>query len=67
LVQPTHEAIAVQPQLTAQAAAEAAAKIDNLITIKSPMIGTFYKRPSPDKPNFVESVMKLLPGKWFAL
>lgn len=26
----------------------------NLITIKSPMIGTFYRRPSPDKPNFVE-------------
>src|SRR5688572_17841073 len=24
------------------------------ITIKSPMIGTFYKRPSPDKPNFLE-------------
>jgi len=27
---------------------------DNLITIKSPIIGTFYRRPSPDKPNFVE-------------
>lgn len=27
---------------------------DNLITIKSPMIGTFYRRPSPDKPDFVE-------------
>ena len=27
---------------------------DNLITIKSPMIGTFYRKPSPDKPNFVE-------------
>jgi acetyl-CoA carboxylase biotin carboxyl carrier protein len=26
----------------------------NLITIKSPMIGTFYRRPSPDKPNFLE-------------
>jgi acetyl-CoA carboxylase biotin carboxyl carrier protein len=26
----------------------------NLITIKSPMIGTFYRRPTPDKPNFVE-------------
>lgn len=26
----------------------------NLITIKSPMIGTFYRRASPDKPNFVE-------------
>ena len=27
---------------------------DNLITIKSPMIGTFYRKPSPDKPNFAE-------------
>lgn len=26
----------------------------NTITIKSPMIGTFYRKPSPDKPNFVE-------------
>jgi acetyl-CoA carboxylase biotin carboxyl carrier protein len=26
----------------------------NLIEIKSPMIGTFYRRPSPDKQNFVE-------------
>ena len=24
------------------------------ITVKSPIIGTFYRRPSPDKPNFVE-------------
>ena len=24
------------------------------VTIKSPMIGTFYMKPSPDKPNFVE-------------
>ena len=26
----------------------------HLITIKSPIIGTFYRKPSPDKPNFVE-------------
>ena len=26
----------------------------NLITISSPIIGTFYSRPSPDKPSFVE-------------
>ena len=26
----------------------------NLITIKSPIIGTFYRKPSPDKPNFIE-------------
>lgn len=24
------------------------------ITVKSPMIGTFYRKPSPDKPTFVE-------------
>lgn len=32
----------------------------NLITIKSPMIGTFYRRPAPDKPPYVEvgSVVK---------
>jgi acetyl-CoA carboxylase biotin carboxyl carrier protein len=26
----------------------------NYITIKSPIIGTFYRKPSPDKPMFVE-------------
>jgi acetyl-CoA carboxylase biotin carboxyl carrier protein len=26
----------------------------NYITVKSPMIGTFYRKPSPDKPMFVE-------------
>ncbi len=25
----------------------------NYVTIKSPMIGTFYRKPTPDKPNFV--------------
>ena len=27
---------------------------DNHITIKAPIIGTFYRKPSPDKPNFAE-------------
>ena len=26
----------------------------HLITVKSPIIGTFYRKPSPDKPPFVE-------------
>ncbi|MDG1039479.1 MAG: acetyl-CoA carboxylase biotin carboxyl carrier protein [Polaribacter sp.] len=26
----------------------------NYITVKSPIIGTFYRKPSPDKPSFVE-------------
>ena len=53
------------PQQTAptSTATEAAPKVDNLITIKSPMIGTFYKRPSPDKPNFVEPGDEIAPGK----
>ena len=28
---------------------------DHLITIKSPIIGTFYRKPSPDKANFIEN------------
>ncbi len=27
---------------------------DKYVTIKSPIIGTFYRKPSPDKPSFVE-------------
>jgi acetyl-CoA carboxylase biotin carboxyl carrier protein len=35
----------------------------NLITIKSPMIGTFYRRPTPDKPIFVEVGDEVTVGK----
>jgi acetyl-CoA carboxylase biotin carboxyl carrier protein len=39
----------------ATSAKEEAAKNDaKYITIKSPIIGTFYRKPSPDKPPFVE-------------
>jgi acetyl-CoA carboxylase biotin carboxyl carrier protein len=46
----------------AQPAAPAKAA-DNLITIKSPMIGTFYRRSSPDKPALVEVGSEVTPGK----
>ena len=52
-----------QTGLSSGATEAAATKADNLITIKSPMIGTFYKRPSPDKPNFVEPGDEIAPGK----
>ena len=26
----------------------------NLVTVRSPIIGTFYRKPAPDKPVFVE-------------
>jgi acetyl-CoA carboxylase biotin carboxyl carrier protein len=32
------------------------------ITIKSPIIGTFYRKPSPDKPTFVEVGSDIKPG-----
>lgn len=60
-------AIAAAPAAAAPAAAPAApaapAKADNLVTIKSPMIGTFYRRSSPDKPAFVEVGDDIAPGK----
>ena len=43
--------------------AQATKAADNLITIKSPMIGTFYRRPSPDKPNFAEIGTEITVGK----
>lgn len=36
---------------------------ENYITIKSPMIGTFYRSPSPGKPVFVEVGDEITPGK----
>ncbi len=33
---------------------ESAVDESKYVTIKSPMIGTFYRKPSPDKPNFIE-------------
>lgn len=51
-------ATAAPAQLAAAPAAPSApaASDDNskYITIKSPMIGTFYRKPAPDKPVFVE-------------
>lgn len=36
---------------------------DKLFTIKSPMIGTFYRASGPDKGNFVEIGDSIEPGK----
>ena len=42
-----------KPETTAETQA-AQAKADNTITFKSPMIGTFYRKPGPDKDVFVK-------------
>lgn len=54
------------PMYTAPAitvAAPAAPKADNLITIKSPMIGTFYRKASLDKPSLIEVGDEVAVGK----
>ena len=64
---PVHSSASVTTATTgatpAAQAPAAPAKSDNFITIKSPMIGTFYRRPSPDKSNFVEIGDEVSPGK----
>ena len=47
---------AEKPKVTEPAAAS------NFITIKSPMIGTFYRSPTPDKPSFVNIGDEIEPG-----
>lgn len=50
---------------SAPAASEATSSADDskYITIKSPMIGTFYRKPSPDKDVFVNVVDAVTEGK----
>jgi len=46
---------APQPVAPSEPQAPAAADDDSkYITVKSPIIGTFYRKPAPDKPMFVE-------------
>ncbi|RVU24918.1 acetyl-CoA carboxylase biotin carboxyl carrier protein [Sandaracinomonas limnophila] len=59
---PVAQAPAAAPAAPA-AAAPAPAASDNLVTIKSPMIGTFYRAPGPEKPDFVEVGSSIEAGK----
>ena len=57
-VMPTAAPAPTQAAASATPAADAPAKgepsdDDKYITVKSPMIGTFYRKPSPDKDTFV--------------
>ena len=64
-VMPATPAAPVPTEQAAPAAATppAAQEDDSkYITIKSPIIGTFYRKPSPDKPAFVEVGATIVPG-----
>jgi acetyl-CoA carboxylase biotin carboxyl carrier protein len=65
---PTYAGLAVSAPATGNAPATNGKKlaevaVDNLITIKSPMIGTFYRSSAPDKPSFVNVGDETEPGK----
>lgn len=47
---------------TAEKAKSAEPAASNLVTIKSPMIGTFYRKASPDKPNLTDVGSDIAPG-----
>lgn len=56
-------AVAITSAAPVAATPVTAPKADNLITIKSPMIGTFYRSSSPDKPLFVNVGDEVTSGK----
>ncbi|MFN8243962.1 MAG: acetyl-CoA carboxylase biotin carboxyl carrier protein [Ferruginibacter sp.] len=60
-VQPA--AIPAAQAATPPPAKAAEAKADNLLTIKSPMIGTFYRQAGPGKPVFANVGDEVTPGK----
>ena len=61
---PSAPAPAAAPAASAPAAPAAAPKADSkLVTIKSPMIGTFYRQAGPGKPVFANVGDEVTPGK----
>jgi acetyl-CoA carboxylase biotin carboxyl carrier protein len=62
---PAPVAVAPAPAITpiASTPAPVAEVASNTITIKSPMIGTFYRSSGPDKPVFVNVGDEVAPGK----
>lgn len=61
--QPQPMAAAPAPVEAPQPTVTKAEDTSNYVTIKSPMIGTFYRSPSPDKPVFVNVGDEITAGK----
>ena len=56
-------AVSAVPHAVAPPVAAPVNEESKYVTIKSPMIGTFYRSPSPDKPAFVNPGDEVAPGK----
>ncbi len=59
---PTAQSAPIQTDANVAPTSEASAEDSKYITIKSPIIGTFYRKPAPDKPLFVEVGSKISQG-----
>ncbi len=60
--QPASQSTQAMATSTAEKPKVAEAPATNTITIKSPMIGTFYRKSSPDKPNLTDVGSEVAPG-----
>lgn len=58
-----HQPISIPAAASSNEKPKAESTPTNLLTIKSPMIGTFYRKAAPDKPNFVEPGDEVTKGK----
>ena len=55
IISPPQSVPNIEPNSDAGNEKEIVSEESNLITIKSPIIGTFYRKAAPDKPNFIEN------------
>ena len=60
---PPQQSAPVSAPPATPAAPAATPVADKLITVKSPMIGTFYRRTAPDKPALADVGQAVAPGK----
>jgi acetyl-CoA carboxylase biotin carboxyl carrier protein len=60
---PPLPATSPQPTQTAVSEPEASHDDDHLVRVASPMVGMFYRAPSPEAPPFVEVGSQVVPGQ----
>jgi acetyl-CoA carboxylase biotin carboxyl carrier protein len=60
---PAPVAAASAPAAAPEGAAAAAPAAGNLVEVKSPMVGTFYRSPAPEAPSYVEAGSRVAKGQ----
>ena len=60
--QPITQAVQAVQEVTQETTQSVNLENDNQVIVKSPIIGTFYRKPSPDKPSFVEVGQSITKG-----